>query len=128
MGVQVPWGAVTGAGCAGHASVHAIAITCTYTIFPATRVRGGFLSFLGGISYQIRILLYRDVSCMYPVEYMHPGCILMYLKCILNALLNSKRIMYLDILDVFYTYLKRVQDTCRIHIRYIRIHVSYALP
>ena len=26
----------------------------------------GFLSFLGGISYQIRILLYRDVSCMYP--------------------------------------------------------------
>ena len=27
---------------------------------------GGFLSFLGGISYQIRILLYRDVSCMYP--------------------------------------------------------------
>ena len=36
--------------------------------------------------------------------------------------------MYLDILDVFYTYLKRVQDTCRIHIRYIRIHVSYALP
>ena len=36
--------------------------------------------------------------------------------------------MYLDILDVFYTYPKRVQDTFRIHIRYIRIHVSYALP
>ena len=36
--------------------------------------------------------------------------------------------MYLDILHVFYTYLKRVQDTFRIHIRYIRIHVSYALP
>ena len=31
--------------------------------------------------------------------------------------------MYLDILHVFYTYLKRVQDTFRIHIRYIRIHV-----
>ena len=35
--------------------------------------------------------------------------------------------MYLDILHVFYTYLKRVQDTCRIHIRYIRIHVSWTL-
>ena len=34
----------------------------------------------------------------------------------------------LTVLHVFYTYLKRVQDTCRIHIRYIRIHVSYALP
>jgi len=30
-------------------------------------VRGGFLSFLRGVSYQIRnILMYRDVSCMYP--------------------------------------------------------------
>ena len=38
---------------------------------PTLRVTGGFLSFLGGISYQIRILLYRDVSCMYLV------CILM---------------------------------------------------
>ena len=38
---------------------------------PLPRVTGGFLSFLGGISYQIRILLYRDVSCMYLV------CILM---------------------------------------------------
>ena len=37
VGVQVPWGAVTGAGCAGHASVHAIAITCTYTICPVTK-------------------------------------------------------------------------------------------
>ena len=32
---------------------------------------GGFPIVLGVISYQIRILLYRDVSCMYPV------CILM---------------------------------------------------
>ena len=37
------------------------------------------------------ILLYLDVSCVYPVEYMYPECILMYLKCILNALLQSKR-------------------------------------
>ena len=29
-------------------------------------VRGGFLSFLGGVSYRIRILMYCDVSCMYP--------------------------------------------------------------
>ena len=29
--------------------------------------------------------------------------------------------MYLDILHVFYTYPKRVQDTFRIHIRYIKI-------
>ena len=33
-----------------------------------------------------------------------------------------------DILHVFYTYLKRVQDTFGIHIRYNKIHVSYALP
>ena len=36
--------------------------------------------------------------------------------------------MYLDILHVFYTYPKRVQDTFRIHIKYIKIHVSCALP
>jgi hypothetical protein len=35
----------------------------------------------------------------------------MYLKCILHALLHFKRNMYLDILHVFYTYPKRVQDT-----------------
>ena len=28
--------------------------------------RGGFLSFLGVVSYRIRILMYFDVSCMYP--------------------------------------------------------------
>ena len=59
---------------------------------PPSRVRGGFLSFLGVVSYRIRILMYRDVSCMYPVGYTHLECILMYLKCILNALLHSKRI------------------------------------
>ena len=37
--------------------------------------------------------------------------------------------MYLDIfLQVFYTYPIGVQDTFGIHIRYIKIHVSYALP
>ena len=52
----------------------------------------GFPIVLGGISYRIRILMYRDVSCMYPVGYTYLECILMYLKCILNALLHSKRI------------------------------------
>ena len=55
-------------------------------------VRGGFLSFLGVVSYRLRILMYCDVSCMYPVGYTYLECILMYLKCILNALLHSKRI------------------------------------
>ena len=36
--------------------------------------------------------------------------------------------MYLDISHVFYTYPKGIQDTFRIHIRYIKIHLSYALP
>jgi hypothetical protein len=35
-------------------------------------------------SYTIRILMYRDVSCIYPVGYTYLECILMYLKCILN--------------------------------------------
>ena len=49
----------------------------------------------------------------------------MYPKRILHALLHTKIIhvsLYLDILqDVFYTYPKEVQDTFRIHIRYIKI-------
>jgi hypothetical protein len=32
---------------------------------PAARVTWGFLSFLGVVSYRIRILMYFDVSCMY---------------------------------------------------------------
>ena len=34
----------------------------------------------------------QDSGVLYPVEYMYPECILMYLKCILNALLHSNRI------------------------------------
>ena len=64
----------------------------TISYAPTIRVRGGFLSFLGVVSYRIRILMYRDVSSMYPVGYTYLECILMYLKCILNALLHSKRI------------------------------------
>jgi hypothetical protein len=50
-------------------------------------VGGGFLSFFGGGSYRIRILMYFDVSCMYPAcilkeeGYMYTLCILMYLRC-----------------------------------------------
>ena len=32
----------------------------------SSRVTWGFLSFLGVVSYRIRILMYSDVSCMYP--------------------------------------------------------------
>ena len=59
---------------------------------PCARLRGGLLSSLGGFVIRIRILMYRDVSCVYPEGYMYPSCILMYLKCILNALVHSKRI------------------------------------
>jgi hypothetical protein len=59
-------------------------------------VRGGFLSFLGVVSYRIRILMYSDVSCMYLECILKDTCI-PYVswcisKCILNALLYSKRI------------------------------------
>ncbi len=69
---------------------------CVGTTSRAPRVRGGFLYKVGGVSYTIRILMYPacilHVSCMYLEGYMYPECILMYLKCILNALLHSKRI------------------------------------
>jgi hypothetical protein len=58
----------------------------------SARVRGGLLSSLGGVVIRIRILMYCDVSCVYPEGYMYLSCILMYPKCILNALLHSKRI------------------------------------
>ena len=73
--------------------------------WPRTTLRGswGGPILWGGGSYRIRILMYRDVSCMYPVEYMYPECIL-----------------------TFCTYPKGVQDTFGIHIRYIKIRVSCA--
>ena len=62
--------------------------------------------------------MYLDVSCVYPVKYMYLECILMYLKCILNAPFYSKRIH----VHVFDMYPKGVTDTFGIHVRYIRIH------
>jgi hypothetical protein len=38
----------------------------------AQGVRGGLLSSLGGVVIRIRILMYRDVSCVYPEGYMYP--------------------------------------------------------
>ena len=38
--------------------------------------KGGFLSFLGGGSYRIHILMYHDVSCMYPACILKDTCIL----------------------------------------------------
>ena len=51
---------------------------------------------------------------------MYLGCILMYLKCILNALLHSKRIHHVSwhfacILHVSQTSLRYMQDTHKIH-------------
>jgi hypothetical protein len=47
---------------------------------------GTFVIGFGYICYRTRILMYPDVSCVYPEGYMYRECILMYLKCILNAL------------------------------------------
>jgi hypothetical protein len=75
------------------ASLEALATTLAFASAPTYGgLRGGLLSSLGEFVIRIRILMYRDVSCVYPEGYMYPSCILMYLKCILNALLHSKRI------------------------------------
>ena len=66
---------------------------------------------------------------MYPEGYMYPECILMYLKCILHALLHSKRI---HVSFTFCMYFTRIPNESKIHfgiqIKYIKIHVSWALP
>jgi len=41
----------------------------------APGVRGGFLPFLGVVSYRIRILMYPDVSCMYLACILKDTCI-----------------------------------------------------
>jgi hypothetical protein len=61
---------------------------------------GGRRNGCGGVSYtnwggfpiQYVSWCILHVSCMYSEGYMYPECILMYLKCILHALLHSKRI------------------------------------
>ena len=69
------------------------------------------------------------VSCMYSEGYVYPECILMYLKCILHALLHSKRI---HVSFTFCMYFTRIPNESKIHfgihIKYIKIHVSWALP
>ena len=45
--------------------------------FPLAGGKVGFPIVFGVFSYRIRILMYRDVSCMYPVGYMYLECILM---------------------------------------------------
>ena len=95
---------------------------------PSGVIGGYFLSFFGGVSYRIRILMYFDVSCMYPDGHMYPLCILMYLKCnILNALLHifPREYMYLDLFCMYFT---RIPNESKIHfgihMRYVKIHVS----
>ena len=62
----------------------------------------GFPIVLGGVSYQIRILLYLDVSHVYR------ECIPMYLKYILNVPFYSKRIH----VSCHLGQVKILQDTC----------------
>jgi hypothetical protein len=56
---------------------------------------------------------------VYPEGYTYLQCILMYLKCILNALLHSKRIHvswhFACILHVSQTSLRYISDTHKIH-------------
>ena len=84
---------------------------------------------LWGAGHTIPILLYLDVSCVYPVEYMYPECIYSISNASKMLCYIPREYMYLDILHVFYTYPKRnekrVQDTFRIHIGYIKMHVHH---
>jgi hypothetical protein len=60
--------------------------TCHFLPKTATCKREGFpIVFGSSFLNRIRILMYIDVSCMYPEGYMYLECILMYLKCILHA-------------------------------------------
>jgi hypothetical protein len=71
---------------------HHLAYTCIFS--SPSHGRGGWGGLWGGLlsGYVSTILMYCDVSCVYPEGYMYLSCILMYPKCILNALLHSKRI------------------------------------
>ena len=55
---------------------------------------GGSYTNWGWFPIQYVSLCILHVSCMYPEGYMYPECILMYLKCILHALLHSREYMY----------------------------------
>ena len=57
----------------------------------------------GGFPIQYVSFCILHVSCMYPEGYMYPECILMYLKCILHALLHSKRIHVSFTLCMYFT-------------------------
>jgi len=85
-------------------------------------VTWGFLSFLGVVSYRIRILMYFDVSCMYPDRILmcpvhihqdtskyikiHPDTFVSVTLAIIG------NVSYLGICILLY-------DTFRIHLRYI---------
>ena len=78
------------------------------------------LSSLGTFVIRIRILMYPDVSCKDTCILTYPDVSQMYLTCSVTFEENMFALLY--------TYPKGVQDTFGIHIRYIRIHVSCALP
>jgi hypothetical protein len=64
---------------------------------------GGSYTNWGWFPIQYVSLCILHVSCMYPEGYMYPECILMYLKCILHALLHSKRIHVSFTLCMYFT-------------------------
>jgi hypothetical protein len=87
-----------------------------------TGVTWGFLSFLGGVSYRIRILMYFDVSCMYPDRilmcpvHIHQDTS-RYIKIHQDTFVSVTlaiigNVSYLGICILLY-------DTFRIHLRYI---------
>ena len=79
------------------------------------------------VSYRIRILLYLDVSCMYPAMvscmysegYMYPLCILMYLKMYLKC-----PVIFQDntCILIFCMYFTRIPNESKIH---FGIHIRY---
>ena len=80
-------------------------------------------------AYRIRILMYHDVSCMYPEGYTYLECISnvsqMYLTC--SVTFQEKTCIL-----TFCMYFTRIPNESKIHfgihIRYITIHVSCSLP
>ncbi len=64
--------------------------------------------------------------CVYPEGYMYLECILM--RCISNVsdkpCYISREYMYLDILHVFHTYPKRVQDTKSVRDNKIQMYLD----
>ena len=86
---------------------------------------GGFLS----DTYPDVFRCILHVSCMYSEGYMYPLCILMYLKMYLKCPVTFQENTCILMFCMYFT---RIPNESKIHfgihIRYIKIHVSWALP